>query len=130
VGKQQPNAWTLNDMPGNVHEWCLDWYDGGYDAESSADDPPGSATGWARVNRGGGNCYDAVDCRPAKRHDAPSGYRSQDMGLRVWLVLANTPGGQKTVPGAQSLVPGTQASAPIAPTVPAGHSQAPIPLAK
>ncbi len=97
VGKKRPNAWTLYDMPGNVHEWCLDWYDGGYDAELPADDPPGSATGWARVNRGGGNCYDAVDCRPAKRHDAPSGYRSQDVGLRVWLVLANTPGGQKTV---------------------------------
>ncbi len=130
VGKKQSNAWMLYDMPGNVHEWCLDWYDGGYDAELPADDPPGSATGWARVNRGGGNCYDAVDCRPAKRHDAPSGYRSQDLGLRVWLVLANTPDGHKTVPSAQSLVPSTQASAPIAPTVPADHSQATIPLAK
>lgn len=53
VGSFEPNAFGLYDMIGNAGEWTADWYAEDYYARSPVDDPPGPATGNARVRRGG-----------------------------------------------------------------------------
>ena len=72
VGLKEQNDWGFYDMIGNVFEWCLDQYENGGNAMSSADvtDPVGlddSVTYWMRVKRGGSYSTDAYGCRSAKR---------------------------------------------------------------
>lgn len=50
VGSFTTNGYGLNDMTGNVFEWCWDWYATPY---VGGTDPRGEASGTARVLRGG-----------------------------------------------------------------------------
>ena len=63
VGEKKPNAFGLYDMHGNVWEWCQDWYDGDYYANSPTDDPAGPVTGSDRVYRGSCWIIPARCCR-------------------------------------------------------------------
>ncbi|MBM5818342.1 MAG: formylglycine-generating enzyme family protein, partial [Cyanobacteria bacterium K_Offshore_surface_m2_239] len=84
VGSFPANAWGLQDMHGNVWEWCLDhWRD-------SYADAPLDGTAWViggnqdqRLLRGGSWDYFPGDCRSASRiHDQP-GYAYFSVGFRV-----------------------------------------------
>ncbi len=85
VGQKEPNAWGLEDMIGNVSEWCRD-----FAADTlpgiTVTDPTGPAAGSDRIVRGGNWHSDATGCRSAARAwNSPEG-RSQFIGFRVALV--------------------------------------------
>ena len=82
VGCYLPNAWGLYDCHGNVWEWCLDWYQGGW-GKTVDTDPVGATSGSYRVLRGGNWFKYAQYCRCAYRYsDYPSNY-GNSIGFRV-----------------------------------------------
>lgn len=83
VGGYAANRWGLYDMHGNVSEWCADWYDADYYANSPTVDPRGPNIGTHRVARGGSWLVSEINCRSASRFFLPPGDGTYYCGFRV-----------------------------------------------
>lgn len=77
VGSFRPNAFGLHDMPGNVDEWCRNWYGAG--------DPDARSF----VSRGGAWDAPVEFCRSASRYEG--GWGGYDRGFRIVVEVAAAP---------------------------------------
>jgi formylglycine-generating enzyme required for sulfatase activity len=84
VGQYPANLWGLQDMHGNVLEWCQDHWHSNYDNAP----PDGSA--WIeggdsnrRILRGGSWVSNPRNCRSAYRFNFTPGNRNGNVGFRV-----------------------------------------------
>lgn len=82
VGSFPANGYGLNDMAGNVSEWCWDWYGQPY---AGGIDPHGAATGSFRVVRGGLWNGDASGARCASRNLGYPTSANYTIGFRAVL---------------------------------------------
>jgi formylglycine-generating enzyme required for sulfatase activity len=88
VGTKMANAWGLQDMTGNIWEWCQDWHN---HKLAGGVDPLGPLFGTNRVTRGGSwsdGVAGADDCRVASRYNSNPTNSSEGLGFRVVCISA------------------------------------------
>ncbi len=81
VGSFGANGFGLFDASGNVFEWCWDWYQSDYYADTSVD-PTGPGSGIERVLRGGSWNGLANAARCTRRLIATPGHANFNLGFR------------------------------------------------
>ena len=84
VGQKLPNAWGLYDMTGNVWEWCNDFYQVDYYAQSPRQNPRGPSAGQTKVVRGGSWRASAENCRSGYRYNENPGYADVCFGYDIY----------------------------------------------
>ena len=82
VGSFAPNGYGLNDIAGNIAEWCWDWYGLPY---AGGIDPHGPSVGTERIIRGGDWSQPATYSRVADRLRSQPAYEDNWIGFRCVL---------------------------------------------
>jgi formylglycine-generating enzyme len=83
VAQYPPNAFGVFDICENVHEWCTDWYQTNYYANSPERNPQGSENGERRASRGGSWRHHVKIARCAARSSLPPQFKYADYGFRI-----------------------------------------------
>ncbi len=83
VGQKRPNALGLYDMTGNVREWCQDFYQKDYYAQSPETDPQGPEQGTRHVIRGGSFNNQDEACTVTYRSYSTPDNKNKFTGLRL-----------------------------------------------
>ena len=77
------NAWGINDMHGNVFEWCEDSHAGYPETAGIVEDPMNEGNGEVRVIRGGCWNYAPRQCRSAFRTPSNPDWGTEMIGFRL-----------------------------------------------
>ena len=83
VARYAANNFGLFDICENVHEWCGDWFDPNYYAQSPEHNPRGPETGHRRASRGGSWRHHIKVARCSARSSIPPEFQYADYGFRV-----------------------------------------------
>ena len=83
VAQYAANPFGLYDICENVHEWCSDWYQANYYAESPERNPTGPDHGDRKASRGGSWRHHIKATRCAARSSIPPEFHYADYGFRV-----------------------------------------------
>lgn len=82
----RPNGFGLFNAVGNTWEWCSDWFDPGYHARATFENPAGPPNGTAKVMRGGSYLCHSSYCfryRTSARSSAPPDTSTGHLGFRT-----------------------------------------------
>lgn len=104
VGYQPSNNFGVQDLVGNIAQWCYDWYDPNFYEYSP--EPPfkayGPEKGTDRVIRGGSWLEDLESCQVTSRQSAPELTRTSQVGFRIVRIIP--PPKEKTANSANSKI--------------------------
>jgi formylglycine-generating enzyme required for sulfatase activity len=119
VGSFAGNGYGLNDMAGNMRQWCWDWYLPGY---VGGTDPRGPNTASNRVLRGGSWNSFASGPRCARRNEQSPDYNDSRLGFRAarGRFLGPGSGSESSLGGLDTRSPVKISGAPAGATVTVG----------